>query len=655
MVKEVCPAGPVTRSAAQNHSAELHRAGRTADKSAMNGQRRPSVTGGTAPAGAAASTGPGAGSESARDRETRAGRPSPSAELGPPGPTSAAGRFRGWRRRPPPRITRPGGSRLAGWPRRVVVLAAGAGLLLTVLVVAVLPPLGRLADESARLGVAVSAWGAVTEARTANAEGEAALLAMVAETAPEARAVLVGQSMERGQYARGLMDKSAQPADPATAVLRTRLNTDWTTATELSTALASARIRAGGSAPLPAGTVSAQFRAYQAVNADLAALAQHYQQVVTDLTGQLSNGTAHTRGRLLLVYGCGLGLLALLLIPGVRQARRWAAQDRRRVAQATSADVETRVRRAYEMADSEADALAVTGRALTEVLAGHRSRLLLADSSHAHLTSLLDTAPDVPSCSPDTPDQCPAAARGQLCAFPDSSTLDACPRLPAARGPVAASCAPISVAGRSVGVLQLTAPIAARLARSEDTAATQQLIARRLGDRLSILRAFARSERQATTDPLTGLLNRRSLEDRVPATAADPAGYAVAYLDIDRFKQLNDTHGHAAGDRALRAFATTLRRRLRPRDLIGRWGGEEFLAVLPDCDRDQARTVMERLRADLLDTLAAGDTPGFTISCGIATSADAPTFTDVVHRADQALLAAKAAGRDRVIDCTTPS
>ena len=121
------------------------------------------------------------------------------------------------------------------------------------------------------------------------------------------------------------------------------------------------------------------------------------------------------------------------------------------------------------------------------------------------------------------------------------------------------------------------------------------------------------------------------------ATAADPAGYAVAYLDIDRFKQLNDTHGHAAGDRALRAFATTLRRRLRPRDLIGRWGGEEFLAVLPDCDRDQARTVMERLRADLLDTLAAGDTPGFTISCGIATSADAPTFADVVHRADQAL------------------
>ena len=146
----------------------------------------------------------------------------------------------------------------------MVVLSAGAALLLTALVVAVLPQLGRLADESARLGVAVSAWGAVTEARTANAEAEAALLAMVAGSAPAEQAALVGQSMERSQYARGLIDKSAQPADPATSGLWTRLNTDWTTATGLSTALASARIRAGGSAPLPAGMVSAQFRAYQA-------------------------------------------------------------------------------------------------------------------------------------------------------------------------------------------------------------------------------------------------------------------------------------------------------------------------------------------------------------------------------------------------------
>ena len=577
----------------------------------------------------------------------------PSAQRPPPGPTPPVGRS--WRHRLPNRSTRPGGPGHVGWPRRVVVLVAGMALLLTALVVAALPPLGRLADESARLRVAVSARGAIDEARTANAEAEAALAAMVAETAPAEQATLLGQGMERSQYAKSLIDKSGQPADPGTASLRARLGTDWTTATGLSGALASARIR-NRSAPMPPGMVSAQFRADAAVSADLAALSQHYQQEVTDLAGQLNAETAHTRGRLLLVYGCGLGLLALLLIPGVRQARRWACQDRRRAAQATSADVEARVRRAYEMADGEADALAVTGRALTEVLPGHRSRLLLADSSHAHLTSMLDTAPDLPSCSPDTPDHCPAAARGQLCAFPDSSTLDACPRLPAGRGPVAASCAPISVAGRSVGVLQLTTtPTAARPARSEDTAATQQLIALRLGDRLSILRAFARSERQASTDPLTGLLNRRSLEDRVRATVADPAGYAVAYLDIDRFKQLNDTHGHAAGDRALRAFATTLRRRLRPRDLIGRWGGEEFLAVLPDCDRDQARTAMERLRADLLDTLAAGDTPGFTISCGIATSADAPTFADVVHRADQALLAAKAAGRDSVIDCTALS
>ena len=123
-----------------------------------------------------------------------AGGQDPSAQRLLPGPSPPGGRS--WRHRLPNRSTRPGGSRLAGWPRRVVVLAAGVGLLSTVLVVADLPPLGRLADESARLGVAVSAWGAVTEARTANAEGEAALLAMVAETAPAERAALVGQSTQ---------------------------------------------------------------------------------------------------------------------------------------------------------------------------------------------------------------------------------------------------------------------------------------------------------------------------------------------------------------------------------------------------------------------------------------------------------------------------
>ena len=246
-----------------------------------------------------------------------------SAQRLPPGPTPPVGRS--WRHRLPNRSTRPGGPGHVGWPLRVVVLAAGAALLLTVLVVAVLPPLGRLADGSARLGGAVSAWGAVTEARTANAEAQAALLAMVAGSRPRTGRV-AGPEHGRGQDARGLIDKSAQPADPAASGLWTQLNTDWTTAAGLSTALASARIRAGGSAPLPAGMVSAQFRAYQAVDADLAAMAQHSQQAVTDLAGQLNAGTAQTRGRLLLGYGCGLGLLALLLIPGLWHARRWAAR-----------------------------------------------------------------------------------------------------------------------------------------------------------------------------------------------------------------------------------------------------------------------------------------------------------------------------------------
>jgi diguanylate cyclase (GGDEF)-like protein len=184
--------------------------------------------------------------------------------------------------------------------------------------------------------------------------------------------------------------------------------------------------------------------------------------------------------------------------------------------------------------------------------------------------------------------------------------------------------------------------------------AALELIGRRTGERLSLVRAFARSETQAHTDPLTGLLNRRSLEHRVLDLVENGDPYIVAYADLDHFKALNDVHGHDAGDRALRLFAHVLRDSVRPSDIPARYGGEEFVVVLPDCGLDDAEAVLERVRERLAAVVRDSQGPEFTVSAGLASSSVTKTFSEVVEAADRALLAAKAAGRDRVLISGAP-
>ena len=151
------------------------------------------------------------------------------------------------------------------------------------------------------------------------------------------------------------------------------------------------------------------------------------------------------------------------------------------------------------------------------------------------------------------------------------------------------------------------------------------------------MRAFTRVQLQASHDPLTGLLNRRSLEEAVSRLAADDTAYAVAFADLDHFKLLNDVHGHDAGDRALRAFAATLSARLRPDDLVGRWGGEEFVVVLPGCKQQQAVEAMNRVREQLALEALEGSSVAVTVSVGVAVRDPAELFDQAVARADQAL------------------
>ncbi len=172
-------------------------------------------------------------------------------------------------------------------------------------------------------------------------------------------------------------------------------------------------------------------------------------------------------------------------------------------------------------------------------------------------------------------------------------------------------------------------------------------IAGATGDELGLIRAFATKNEQANTDTLTGLSNRRSLESKI-IEISSRGQFAIAFLDIDRFKMLNDTHGHETGDRALRLFADVLRGVLRPNDLAARWGGEEFILVLPEMGAEKAVPVLERVRERLEHALAPAMLPGFTVSCGVSDSSRAATFQKIVAQADEALLRAKRDGADRI-------
>jgi diguanylate cyclase (GGDEF)-like protein len=247
-----------------------------------------------------------------------------------------------------------------------------------------------------------------------------------------------------------------------------------------------------------------------------------------------------------------------------------------------------------------------------------------------------------------SPQDCPAITRGHTLLFPSSGALNACPFLQnRTDGGCSSACVPMNISGKAVGVTQVIGPDGV-----PPTAAQVQYVeitSRRASDRIAMLRAFEKSETQASSDPLTGLWNRRSLQNRVRDLHQEGTPYGLAYADLDHFKVLNDTYGHGAGDQALRLFARVLRDSVRPSDIAARYGGEEFVIVLPDCDGPTAVMVLERVRERLALALTSAHVPAFTVSFGLASSGDAETFEDTVAVADQALLAAKAAGRNRVV------
>jgi diguanylate cyclase (GGDEF)-like protein len=167
-----------------------------------------------------------------------------------------------------------------------------------------------------------------------------------------------------------------------------------------------------------------------------------------------------------------------------------------------------------------------------------------------------------------------------------------------------------------------------------------------------LLRAFRWTEEQASEariDSLTGLANRRAIEEVLAAEISRAHRFAhqlaIVLLDLDRFKEINDSFGHGAGDVMLRAVSRLLTSLARQGDTVARWGGEEFVVVLPETDLDGARRFAERLRRTI-EAHSVGEMRT-SASCGVATMLPDDTVEALVGAADQALYQAKSNGRNR--------
>jgi diguanylate cyclase (GGDEF)-like protein len=162
-------------------------------------------------------------------------------------------------------------------------------------------------------------------------------------------------------------------------------------------------------------------------------------------------------------------------------------------------------------------------------------------------------------------------------------------------------------------------------------------------------------EQLATKDHLTGLSNRRDFQDKtnreVERVKRNQKPFAMIMIDIDHFKQVNDTHGHDFGDKVLAAVGHGLEKMLRAQDIVARWGGEEFIALLPETDADGAQHVAEKIRKEI----AAGRhhlediSISITVTMGIAMFDGFGSLEDCIKKADHALYVGKKEGRNRVI------
>lgn len=252
------------------------------------------------------------------------------------------------------------------------------------------------------------------------------------------------------------------------------------------------------------------------------------------------------------------------------------------------------------------------------------------------------------------PHDCWALRRGQVHYCEESHSALRCNHY-MAEDPRNHYCLPLTAYGEVLGLLYISKPI-------KDGALVDQAmnLAEAISEQTALALTNAKLRQvmrdQSVKDALTGLYNRRFMEESLARELArsqrNGSPVSVIMLDIDHFKQINDLHGHAGGDAALRMTAQLLKKSLRTSDLACRYGGEELVMILPDCTKEnavaRAQQVCEALRQ--LNTLEGGHSISVTASFGVATAPENSTEpVELIGMADSAMYMAKRAGRDRVI------
>ena len=295
---------------------------------------------------------------------------------------------------------------------------------------------------------------------------------------------------------------------------------------------------------------------------------------------------------------------------------------------------------ALDLAETEDEVVRTAVRAARVAFPEKRFQLLVAGEDDSPCTPVDEAAPV--ACSLQKTESCPAIRKACTLHHHPDQGLARCPRIK--NDATVLTCSPVSVNGQSVGVVQIVGD-----ALDEGQEELLEALSSALGGRMGVVRDLAERDLAAGTDPLTGLANRRSMDEHLKRLDTSDVPYAVITADLDHFKSINDTHGHDVGDKCLQLFANILHEVSRDTDTAARPGGEEFALILSGASVDAGMAVASRIRA-MLAQATRRQGPEFTASLGIAARPQhGERAEEVLRAADVALYDAKDQGRDQCV------